>query len=150
MRDDIIPLTTPIIDRHGKTIDSVKIRKGQIVRSFSPPFVNHAKRLYQIDIPIENLNMSPAFWGPTARLFDPSRWLSPESATIPLASHSHKSPATQDGPGVWPNMMTFIEGPRRCVGYKLAIMEIKIILFTLIRNFTYEQVEGMKIWKWCL
>jgi cytochrome P450 len=46
--------------------------------------------------------------------------------------------------------MTFIDGPRRCVGYKLAEMEIKILLFCLIRNFTFGVVEGKRIYKWNL
>jgi cytochrome P450 len=46
--------------------------------------------------------------------------------------------------------MTFIDGPRRCVGYKLAIMEMKILMFTLIRHFTFEPLAGHQIGKWNL
>jgi cytochrome P450 len=55
-----------------------------------------------------------------------------------------------DGPGVWPNIMTFIDGPRRCVGYKLAHMQIKMILYALIRDFEFAPVPDKKIYKWNL
>lgn len=55
-----------------------------------------------------------------------------------------------DGPGLWPNIMTFIDGPRRCVGYKLASMELKIGLFSLVREFEFEPVERIRIKKWNL
>ncbi|WVQ99007.1 hypothetical protein IAU59_006139 [Kwoniella sp. CBS 9459] len=53
-----------------------------------------------------------------------------------------------NAPGVWPNFMTFIDGPRRCVGYKLAIMKIKIMIFTLIREFEVEVCQDKVIRRW--
>lgn len=44
--------------------------------------------------------------------------------------------------------MTFIDGPRRCIGYKLAVMEIKTVIFTLLREFEIEPVEGQHIFRW--
>jgi cytochrome P450 len=41
-------------------------------------------------------------------------------------------------PGVWGNMMTFIAGPRNCIGHRLTILEMKIVLFTLLRGFAFE------------
>lgn len=32
MKDDVIPLATPIVLNSGKTVSSIKIRKGQLVR----------------------------------------------------------------------------------------------------------------------
>ena len=117
--------------------------------------------------------MAPSLWGPDSRVFNPSRWLDGDHVdtspsliipTIPTHSIHPKKPASPTianakrrvsadssiGPGVWPNIMTFIDGPRRCVGYKLAMMECKIMLFTLIREFTFEPVEGKRVWKWNL
>ena len=55
------------------------------------------------------------------------------------------------GPGVWLNIMTFIDGPRRCVGYKLALIELKIVLFTMTRNFVFEPVvPEHRVGKWNL
>ena len=55
-------------------------------------------------------------------------------------------------PGVWANLMTFLGGPRSCIGYKFALIEyvlyshrslplltiwvrVKALLFHLIRSF---------------
>ena len=89
--------------------------------------------------------MSPSIWGPNARTFDPSRWLDAKTDSDPTSTG-----IPNEGPGVWPNMMTFIDGARRCVGYKLALMECKILLFTLVRNFVFAPVEGKTIAKWNL
>lgn len=90
--------------------------------------------------------MSPHIWGPSARTFDPSRWLSPSAS-----NRSRSVPdIVPDGPGVWPNVLTFIDGPRRCVGYKLALIEMKIVLFCLVRILQFEVVEGKELRKWNL
>jgi cytochrome P450 len=101
--------------------------------------------------------MGASLWGPDAREFRPSRWLdlskSHTSTTKDPNDMKNTTSFNSDsnaGPGVWPNIMTFIDGPRRCVGYKLALMECKILLFTLVRSFTFEPVEGVRIGKWNL
>ena len=39
-------------------------------------------------------------------------------------------------------MLTFLGGPRNCIGYKFALVEIKAMLFVLLRNFTFEQLAS--------
>jgi len=36
------------------------------------------------------------------------------------------------------------------VGYKLALMELKIALFSLVREFEFAPVDGVRIRKWNL
>ncbi|KAF8894815.1 cytochrome P450 [Infundibulicybe gibba] len=36
------------------------------------------------------------------------------------------------------NMLTFLGGPRACIGYRFSIVEIKALLFTLVRAFEFE------------
>jgi cytochrome P450 len=43
-----------------------------------------------------------------------------------------------DVPGVWANLMTFLGGQRACIGFKFAILEMKALLFHLIRGFEFE------------
>ncbi|WWC89837.1 uncharacterized protein L201_004765 [Kwoniella dendrophila CBS 6074] len=52
------------------------------------------------------------------------------------------------GPGVWPNFMTFIDGPRRCIGYKLALIEIKLMFYKIIRDFEILPKQNQKVWRW--
>jgi cytochrome P450 len=133
-QDDIIPLAHPITTSTGETLTSIPIRKGQVVH-----------------LPIENVNMSTHIWGPDAREFKPERWLRPDTSVEAEGSggegmRTGVPPEVGDGPGVWPNMMTFIDGPRRCVGYRLGLMEMKIILYTLIREFEFRVVPGKHVY----
>ena len=80
---------------------------------------------------IPALHKSPSIWGPTAEDFDPKRWLNP--SLIKDASNI--------------NYLPFLNGPRTCIGNKLALTEFKVLLSTLIRNFVFQPVEGFHIGK---
>jgi cytochrome P450 len=43
--------------------------------------------------------------------------------------------------------MPFFTGTRSCIGNKLALIEFKILLSMLIRNFVFQPVEGLYIRK---
>ncbi|KAG7453116.1 cytochrome P450 monooxygenase [Guyanagaster necrorhizus] len=107
-KDDVIPLRHPVRDTSGMLHDSIPIKKGEM-----------------IDIPIMALNRDKSLWGEDAEEYRPERW-----EKIPEA--------VQAIPGVWGNMMTFIGGPRSCIGYRFSIAEMKVILFTIIREFEVE------------
>ncbi|KZT69443.1 cytochrome P450 [Daedalea quercina L-15889] len=107
-KDDTIPLNTPYTDRHDQVHDHIKIQKGT-----------------QILIPILALNRSKALWGADAFEFKPERW-----EKVPEAA--------QDIPGVWANLMSFIGGPRACIGYRFSLIEIKSLLFVLVKAFEIE------------
>ncbi|KAJ7662455.1 cytochrome P450 [Mycena rosella] len=53
----------------------------------------------------------------------PERWLSPIANSIP---------------GVWGQMLTFLGGPRGCIGYRFSLVEMKALLFSLVRSFEFE------------
>ncbi|KAJ7485931.1 cytochrome P450 [Mycena latifolia] len=106
--DDIIPLSTPFTDKNGTVHEALRIRKGDMV-----------------NIPILALNRDKAIWGPDALEFVPERW---ESST----------PISNALPAMWGNMFTFLGGPRGCIGYRFSIVEMKALLFTLIRSFEFE------------
>jgi len=67
------------------------------------------------------MNMRTDIWGPDATEFNPDRW-----------NKQH-----QQVPGVWGNIMTFISGPRNCIGHRLTLVEMKILLFILLRSFEF-------------
>ncbi|KAG7086399.1 hypothetical protein E1B28_002354 [Marasmius oreades] len=77
-----------------------------------------------IFISILALNRNKRLWGEDAAEFKPDRWLNGSIDT--------------SVPGVWGNMMTFLGGARSCIGYRFALVEIKALLFTLIRAFEFE------------
>ncbi len=80
-------------------------------------------------IPIAALHRLPSIWGPTADDFDPKRWLNP-SLTKNVTNF---------------NYLPFLTGTRSCIGNKLALNEIKILLSMLVRNFVFQPVEGLNI-----
>ncbi|KIM49563.1 hypothetical protein M413DRAFT_21761 [Hebeloma cylindrosporum] len=106
--DDILPLGEPVKDKSGNVLDSIKVKKGQTLL-----------------IPILALNRSKAIWGDDASEFKPERWENVPEAAAAI-------------PGVWGNMMTFLGGPRACIGYRFSLVETKALLFTLIRAFEFE------------
>ncbi|PPQ79656.1 hypothetical protein CVT26_015782 [Gymnopilus dilepis] len=108
VRDDIIPLGQPVRDLKGNLLDSIRIKKGQTVI-----------------VPITTINRSKAIWGEDAKEFKPERW-----QNVPEAAGAI--------PGVWGNLMTFLGGPRACIGYRFSLVETKALLFTLVRAFEFE------------
>ncbi|KAJ7435983.1 cytochrome P450 [Mycena galericulata] len=108
MRDDIIPFSTPYTDIHGTVHETLRIRKGDA-----------------ISIPILAVNRDVNIWGPDAMEFIPERW---ESET----------PMSNTIPGVWGQMLTFLGGPKGCIGYRFSVVETKALLFTLVRAFEFE------------
>ncbi|KAF4615471.1 hypothetical protein D9613_003375 [Agrocybe pediades] len=75
-----------------------------------------------LSIPIRPINLAESTWGKDAWEFNPDRW-----DNLPEAVSSI--------PGVWGNLMSFLGGPRSCIGYRFALVEMKALLFTLIRAF---------------
>ncbi|KAH9842389.1 cytochrome P450 [Rhodofomes roseus] len=108
--DSVIPLERPYVDTKGNLCDSVRIPKGT-----------------RVAIPIMPINKSRDLWGPDAHEFKPERWM---TGTIPEAAHQI--------PGVWGNMLTFLGGPRACIGYRFSLIEMKALLFALVRSFEFE------------
>ncbi|KAF9235974.1 cytochrome P450 [Melanogaster broomeanus] len=108
MRDDVIPVKRPFTDKRGVVQDQIRITKGDL-----------------IFIPILAMNSSKELWGPDAHEFKPERW-----ENVPEA--------VSDIPGVWSHLLSFLGGPRACIGYRFAVVEMKALLFTLVRAFEFE------------
>lgn len=113
-KDDCIPLSKSFTDRRGIVRSEIRIRKGQ-----------------SILVPIALVNRDKLIWGEDSTEFKPERW-----ANIPDAAASV--------PGVWSNLMTFIGGPRACIGYRFSLVEMKVLLFTLVRAFEFDLAVSAK------
>ncbi|TFY51240.1 hypothetical protein EVG20_g11093 [Dentipellis fragilis] len=105
--DDVIPLEEPVTCRDGVTRKDFRVSKGD-----------------WITIPIRKINKSTKLWGDDALEFKPERW-------------SDVPEAVQAIPSVFSNLFTFIAGPHACIGYRFAVIEMKVLLFTLIRSFEF-------------
>ncbi|CAE6416304.1 unnamed protein product [Rhizoctonia solani] len=75
-------------------------------------------------------------WGEDAEEFRPERWL----AALP------QSVAEAKIQGVYPSLMTFSAGPRSCIGYKFAVLELKIILSRLVKTFRFDPGQQSIEW----
>ncbi|KAJ7661146.1 cytochrome P450 [Mycena rosella] len=78
----------------------------------------------ELRIPITAINHDKAIWGPDALEFRPARW--------------EGTPVSNTIPGVWGHMLTFLGGPRGCIGFRFSLVETKALLFTLVRGLEFE------------
>ncbi|KAF7365456.1 Cytochrome P450 [Mycena venus] len=124
MRDeDEIPVTGGgCLDKNGNRLSGIRVKKWDI-----------------ITIPIQAINKSQALWGEDARSFKPERWAQPPSTAKAI-------------PGLYSNTLTFLngnplDGNRACIGYKFALIEMKIFLYTLLKDIEFRQEPSMVIEK---
>ena len=81
------------------------------------------------------INRLPQYWGPTADEFNPDRWDNLPSTYTTNA------------------FMTFLHGPRGCIGRKFAEVEMKTLLCSLLSMFKFERdlsvedPENLKMWR---
>ncbi|KAI0631192.1 cytochrome P450 [Trametes polyzona] len=115
LRDDVIPLSKPIVTSSGEKLTSVRVRAGQVFH-----------------IPFTTMHVNPDVWGADAARFDPERWLTPG-----------RVPPPSELPHGWSGLVTFCDGPRNCIGYRLAIFEFKVILATLVRSLEFHETTAV-------
>lgn len=127
-RDVVLPLSSPVVGRDGASISSIHLRKGE-----------------EIYIPIYAVNRSSAVWGADAADFKPERHIA-----VPAPAAGAKVP------GVWGNLLSFYGGARNCMcvaarrvgradahrGYRFAVLEMKAILFVLVRRFVFSPLPS--------
>ena len=73
-------------------------------------------------IPIRAINRSEAFWGADAKEFKPERWLENEAGL---------TPESKEIPG-YHHLLSFIDGPRICLGKLFAVAEFKVSHFSTV------------------
>jgi len=119
---DVIPLREPIRGADGAWIKAIPVKKGQVIH-----------------IPSIGINRDEDVFG-DPDVFRPTRWLVGRGDA---AEAKYCAPAERGLPpadamcGGWSGVFTFSEGPRICVGMKLALFEYKAIVTTLIRSFQF-------------
>jgi len=114
VKDDVIPLSEPITLPSGKQTDRITIAAGT-----------------ELMIPIKVIHRSRAIWGEDAHEFKPERWIDEQGL-------ARKAKELQG----WGHLLTFIDGPRTCLGRGFAVAEFKAVLATLIRHYTFSPRDG--------
>ncbi|KIM28766.1 hypothetical protein M408DRAFT_329219 [Serendipita vermifera MAFF 305830] len=125
--DDVLPLREPIRGADGSWIKSIPVKKGQIIH-----------------IPSIGINRDNDVWV-DGDVFRPSRWLvgRPGCEKYCKPGEQGLKPA-EEMCGGWAGIFTFSEGPRACVGMRLALFEYKVLIYTLVRALVFEPT-GAKI-----
>nr|GAT42659.1 cytochrome P450 [Mycena chlorophos] len=131
LQDTVLPLGTSITTISGQIIDAVPLKKGQLLLMNIGAYQRQSPR-----------------WGPDPHIFRPSRWL------------DGSIPGMKDGVGVYSNMwvssafigfpvtrnlrsrLTFLSGNHTCLGWRLAVLEMQVILTTLLGKFSFSIPEG--------
>ncbi|TCD70031.1 cytochrome P450-dit2 [Steccherinum ochraceum] len=119
LQDTVLPLSKPITGVRGNLIREVAVTKGTA-----------------LSLGIYAYNRSKDIWGEDAKQWKPERWLQP----LPESARN-----AQSG-GVFYNLMTFAGGPRSCIGFKYAELEIKTFLFHLIESFRFSPGKSEFVW----
>ncbi|KAJ7693897.1 cytochrome P450 [Mycena rosella] len=113
--DTSLPLLHPVRGTDGRNLSSVEVPKGT-----------------DIFISILGANHHRPTWGKDASEWKPDRWLSP----LPANVISNRSIA---------GAMTFSSGRRACIGFTFALLEMKVVLFCLLRSFEFTLVPNKEI-----
>jgi cytochrome P450 len=74
------------------------------------------------------INRSPELWGPDANKFTPERWIGEGRANSGGASSNYSS-------------MTFLHGPRSCIGQTFAKLEFKCLLAAFVGRIRFEMAD---------
>ncbi|KAK7050664.1 cytochrome P450 [Favolaschia claudopus] len=108
VRDVVLPLTESITTVDGKQLSRIPIRKGQIVMLSVASYQRLASR-----------------WGEDADSFRPSRWLEREG--VPGG----------EAMGPYANLLSFFGGPRTCLGWRFALLEMQVFICELVGKFQF-------------
>lgn len=108
------------------------VRKSIVDDHLGPHFIPAGTTIY---IHANAINRLPVYWGDNADAFDPDRWDNlPESFTTNA-------------------FMTFLHGPRGCIGRKFAESEMKMLVCALLSTFSFRpdaefaDPEELKMWR---
>ncbi|RLN68235.1 hypothetical protein BBJ28_00015720 [Nothophytophthora sp. Chile5] len=78
-------------------------------------------------VPVYAASRVPEIWGPDAEEFRPERWIDEATGKLQTVS-PFKS-------------LSFIGGPRQCLGMRFALLEMRVVLAVLLSRFDFETVQ---------
>ncbi|KAF5319266.1 hypothetical protein D9619_008306 [Psilocybe cf. subviscida] len=117
VRDTILPISTAITSRSGKKVTEIPVKKGQYV-----------------EVAISSYNRLSTIWGEDAEQFNPLRWF------------DERAERNFNGAlGPYANLLTFFGGPRACIGWRFAVLEMQIVLCDLIRHACFGIPESNNV-----
>ncbi|KAI6007546.1 cytochrome P450 [Pisolithus orientalis] len=112
-QDYLLPLSQPITTESGELMHEILVPKGT-----------------QILASVAAYNRNKDMWGEDADVFNPDRWLDG-------IAKDKKEAAV----GVYSSLLTFGGGPRACLGWRFAVIEIQAFLVEIINQFEVSLTE---------
>ena len=91
----------------------------------------------EVVVSIWQINRSPEIWGADAGEFRPERWISAEEATWGPNGMPAMKPNNHGGAKSNYDFLTFLQGPRSCIGQEFAKAEMRCLLATLVAGFEW-------------
>lgn len=88
----------------------------------------------EIVIPLWAINRNPKLWGPDAADFKPERW-------IDVDADGNRKPNNSGGADSNYSLMTFMHGPRSCIGQNFAKAELRCLVAAFAKAFEWEMVD---------
>ncbi|KAF7364387.1 hypothetical protein MSAN_01099400 [Mycena sanguinolenta] len=116
----------PVINTQRMAVEDDIMPPGQTLYRPARKLTRQSTRIH---IPILAINTDKEIWGEDASEFRPERW-----EKVPDSANAI--------PGVWANLLTFFAGPHNCIGFRFSLVEIKALLFTLVRAFEFEEATA--------
>ncbi|KAJ7504760.1 cytochrome P450 [Mycena galericulata] len=113
--DSVLPLADEIVTCDGRHISQLPVKKGQAIM-----------------IAIASYHRLEALWGADAHRFDPSRWL-------------EGSPCKGNALGPYGHLLSFLGGPRVCLGWRFGVVEAQAILSELVASFAFTLPEDSSV-----
>ncbi|KAG5725376.1 hypothetical protein E4T56_gene6739 [Termitomyces sp. T112] len=118
----------PYMERVATKDDTLPLSQAVGLSDGSMAHELHIKAGQTVIIPIISIHRQDSVWDDPDD-FQPERWLKPLPSQEKLSSG-------------WSNLLAFSDGPRSCIGARLAIFDAKMILSLLVSNFSIEDTGG--------
>ncbi|KAF9558307.1 hypothetical protein EC968_007189 [Mortierella alpina] len=95
-----------------------------------------------VRLPLRAIQRLKSVWGEDADVFKPERWLDTELVKEEIPELTSRT--TFVAPEMNWAYLPFLIGPRTCPGSRLALLELKILLYYLLVNLEYHPSPGFK------
>ncbi|KAJ3789675.1 cytochrome P450 [Lentinula aff. detonsa] len=117
---EVLRLHPPILENHHEAAETISVPLSEPIPGTSDTYLVIPKGTI-LEIPVNVVQTDPDVWGSDAEIFRPERWLERKKRGV----RSDRE------------ILAFSEGPRSCIGKTFALCEVKALIITLLRQFSF-------------